>query len=150
MRRSPSPPVFATDCPILSARNVPADLPRIGGSRAAHAGPSYPVAALDSTGITGSQRHDIGSVAYKEDLADRLRELIGDAEEQATEKKMFGDLAFSVNAAWRSPPAVRAEYSSAAVQRRTAQITLATIPERLTWAVPEGRLPYAPERLIHG
>ena len=69
MRRSPSPPVFATDCPILSARNVPADLPRIGGSRAAHAGPSYPVAALDSTGITGSQRHDIGSVAYKEDLA---------------------------------------------------------------------------------
>ncbi len=36
-------------------------------------------------------------MAYNEDLADRIRELIGDEEEQVTEKKMFGGLAFLVN-----------------------------------------------------
>lgn len=36
-------------------------------------------------------------MAYNEDLADRIRELMGDEEEQAAEKKMFGGLAFLVN-----------------------------------------------------
>lgn len=36
-------------------------------------------------------------MAYNENLADRIRELIGHEEEQVTEKKMFGGLAFLVN-----------------------------------------------------
>ncbi|MDA8043856.1 MAG: TfoX/Sxy family protein [Actinomycetota bacterium] len=36
-------------------------------------------------------------MAYNEDLADRIREIMGDEEEHAAEKKMFGGLAFFVN-----------------------------------------------------
>ena len=42
-------------------------------------------------------RHSIGGVAYNEDLADRIRELIGDEEGKTAEKKMFGGLAFLVD-----------------------------------------------------
>lgn len=36
-------------------------------------------------------------MAYDEDLADRIRELMADEEGQITEKKMFGGLAFLVD-----------------------------------------------------
>ncbi len=36
-------------------------------------------------------------MAYNEDLADRIRELIGDEEGKTAEKKMFGGLAFLVD-----------------------------------------------------
>lgn len=36
-------------------------------------------------------------MAYNEDLADRIRELMADEGAQVTEKKMFGGLAFLVN-----------------------------------------------------
>jgi hypothetical protein len=39
--------------------------------------------------------HTIAIVAYDEDLADRIRELLGD-EPDLTEKKMFGGLAFLI------------------------------------------------------
>jgi TfoX/Sxy family transcriptional regulator of competence genes len=39
---------------------------------------------------------DNGQVAYDEDLANRIRELLG-GEEGVTEKRMFGGLAFLVN-----------------------------------------------------
>jgi hypothetical protein len=43
-------------------------------------------------------------VPYDEDLADRIRRLIGETPE-VTEKRMFGGLAFLHEATWRSRPA---------------------------------------------
>lgn len=56
-----------------------------------------PLGGPDSAGSRGVPRRSIGGVAYNENLADRIRELIGHEEEQVTEKKMFGGLAFLVN-----------------------------------------------------
>jgi TfoX/Sxy family transcriptional regulator of competence genes len=42
-----------------------------------------------------SLQYDDGAVAYDEDLADRIRELIG-SERGVTEQKMFGGLAFLI------------------------------------------------------
>jgi hypothetical protein len=44
----------------------------------------------------GRIRSSIGVMAYDEDLADRIRQLLA-GEEQVTEKKMFGGLAFLIN-----------------------------------------------------
>jgi hypothetical protein len=45
-------------------------------------------------------------MAYDEELARRIRQLIGSYPE-LTEKKMFGGLAFLIRATWPSPPAAR-------------------------------------------
>ena len=46
-------------------------------------------------------------MAYDEDLANRIRELIA-AEPDVTEKRMFGGLAFLSAGTWPSPRAARA------------------------------------------
>jgi hypothetical protein len=46
-------------------------------------------------------------MAYDEDLAARIRDLIG-PDPDLTEKKMFGGLAFLIRGTWQSVPAARA------------------------------------------
>jgi hypothetical protein len=46
-------------------------------------------------------------MAYDDDLATRIRDLIG-PDPELTEKKMFGGLAFLIRGTWRSAPAARA------------------------------------------
>lgn len=50
---------------------------------------------LRATGSSSAARRTIFFMAYDEELADRIRELIGD-DARPTEKKMFGGLAFLI------------------------------------------------------
>src|SRR5207249_1949218 len=59
-------------------------------------------------GVSG--HHTIGRMAYDEDLADRIRELLS-PQRGVTEKKMFGGSLSSSGATWPSPRAVRAAHS---------------------------------------